>query len=103
MKKKLKYTFLFKIYSVLKVQFSAMLLLKIAQSSRFSCDAVGGLLSTRKSTILLHNDDGLSLHGLHNLKCPLFMLPSTLGFLSFHGNTDFTKNIRFSKIFESTE
>ena len=35
------------------------------------------------STLLLHNDDGLSLHGLHNPKCPLFMLPSTLRFYSF--------------------
>ena len=35
------------------------------------------------STLLLHNDDGLSLHGLHNPKCPLFMLPSTLGFYRF--------------------
>ena len=55
------------------------------------------------SNLLLHNDDGLSLHGLPYPKCPLFMLPSTLGFLSFYGNTDFTKNIRFSKIFESKE
>ena len=35
------------------------------------------------STLLLHNDDGLSLHGLHNPKCPLFMLPITLGFYRF--------------------
>ena len=35
------------------------------------------------STLLLHKGDGLSLHGLHNPKYPLFMLPSTLGFYRF--------------------
>ena len=31
-------------------------------------------------------------------KCPLFILPNALGYLSFHGNTDFTQNVRFLEI-----
>ena len=42
------------------------------------------------STLLLHNDDGLSLHGLHPLNVRFSCFPVLWGFSSFHGNTDVT-------------